>query len=175
MTIDGLRFIPDVVTPDEEQAIVDQLEPFLVANRQKTSFNSRTTVIRWGAHLYQGPKTIGPIPAFLAALGARMPMREPESVTMNLWNPGDSLQPHVDKGGETVCILGLLSTAKLQYVRKGKTALTVTHEPRSILSMCGEARWQWEHAVLPMKARRISLIFRTLGGPDGDRGQLRPA
>jgi alkylated DNA repair dioxygenase AlkB len=41
-------------------------------------------------------------------------------------------------------------------------ALVLVLEPRSAYAFGGVARWRWQHAISPTKARRYSITFRTM-------------
>jgi alkylated DNA repair dioxygenase AlkB len=41
-------------------------------------------------------------------------------------------------------------------------SLALEFEPRSIYRLAGAARWEWQHALPPVRALRYSITFRTL-------------
>ena len=161
--IPGLTIAPEFVTPELEFALLFEVEGELAErkrlHRPRAPQDSRSEVMRWGAPIYPGGIVHPDLPVWCHVLLSRLPMpRPPESLTLNVWEPGDRLDPHVDRGGEVVCVLNLLGSSSIAFHR-GR--VEIHHVPRrALLRMSGEARWEWEHAIFPADERRISLVFR---------------
>lgn len=165
--IPGLSIQPDYVTEAEEHALLFELEAelgervrlHLEKPRHRAPQDSRTTIMRWGEPVYPGFIVHPKLPPWIAWLTAQLPMpRVPESMTLNVWEPGDRLDPHVDRGGDVVCVLNLLASSSVAF---GRGHIEIHHVPRrALLRMSGESRWDWEHSIFPSDERRISLVFR---------------
>lgn len=69
---------------------------------------------------------------------------------------------------EVVIGLSLGATARMRFRRyphlRGtrERGLVLDLAPRSIYSLTGAARWEWQHALSPTKALRYSITFRPL-------------
>jgi alkylated DNA repair dioxygenase AlkB len=80
--------------------------------------------------------------------------------------PGAAIGWHADSKRFGDCVLGvsLASPARLQF-RPNKTekvSFEVTASPGSLYVMQGIARWDYQHRLIPVKAERYSLTFRTV-------------
>ncbi|HEY0053695.1 MAG TPA: alpha-ketoglutarate-dependent dioxygenase AlkB, partial [Caulobacteraceae bacterium] len=66
---------------------------------------------------------------------------------------------------DLVAGVSLLSPAVFRLRRREGAAWlrrSLTVEPRSAYVMHGPARYEWEHSLRPVRARRYSVTFRTL-------------
>jgi alkylated DNA repair dioxygenase AlkB len=70
---------------------------------------------------------------------------------------------HIDNQNAwpVVTIISLASTAQMR-LEKDEQSLILDLTPRSLLQMSGEIRNKWTHEVLPLKADRVSLVFRCI-------------
>jgi len=161
----GLTFVPEFVSPAEE---LDLLPRLIVADPSIThSQPGRNCVQRYGSRKpynnYMVPEVI---PAHFAALCARLVEQnllanKPDSVTVNEYLKGDIIQAHVDAigGGPIITVLCLGGSATMVLKRKEKS-YTVELPPRSVIQMRDELRYKWTHEILPVAARRYSVVFR---------------
>ena len=104
-----------------------------------------------------------------------------DQVTVNEYQPGVGLSPHVDTHsafGDTIISLSLHCGAVMVFRRSGQHPRGVYLPPRSLLIMSGEARWAWEHYIPHRKSdvltdgrtvsrwgRRVSLTCRAVRDP----------
>jgi alkylated DNA repair dioxygenase AlkB len=64
--------------------------------------------------------------------------------------------------------ISLLGAARLRLRRyphvtgQRERSASLDVAPRSIYSLRGEARWDWQHAISPTKTLRYSITFRAL-------------
>jgi alkylated DNA repair protein (DNA oxidative demethylase) len=113
-----------------------------------------------------------PLPAPLLALRARagafagIDATDFVQVLMTRYDPGAGIGWHRDRPlFEHVVGISLGSAAVMRFRRRrddGFDRATLPLEPRSIYRLSGEARWDWEHSIVPMTAPRWSITFRTL-------------
>jgi alkylated DNA repair dioxygenase AlkB len=97
-----------------------------------------------------------------------------DQMLVNEYAPGQGISPHRDYApfGRTVVSLSLLSPCVMDFrhVATGRKECLLL-EPRSLLVLSDEARFDWEHGIAPRKrdvwrgvpvarARRLSLTFR---------------
>lgn len=62
--------------------------------------------------------------------------------------------PHIDCipcFGDTICSLSLLETCEMILV-KDNTKHSIILEPRSIVTLQGEARYKWKYSILQRKS-----------------------
>ena len=97
-----------------------------------------------------------------------------DQILVNEYLPGQGISPHRDYApfGRTVVSLSLLSPCVMDFRhpptgRRERLLL----EPRSLLVLADEARYEWEHGIAPRKrdawhglpvgrSRRLSVTFR---------------
>jgi alkylated DNA repair dioxygenase AlkB len=171
----GFRYWPDVLTSDEEAALVAELaalpfKPFdfhgYLANRRVVSFGSRYDYGK------RAVEAADPMPAFLLPLRARIAELAglaPEAFSQSLINeyqPGAGIGWHRDKpqfgivAGVSLaspCVLRLRRRAGARWERASAPLA-----PRSAYLLSGSAREVWEHSIAPGERLRYSITFRTL-------------
>jgi alkylated DNA repair dioxygenase AlkB len=171
----GFAYHADVVTPDEERALLERLEalPFSevrmrgqVARRRTAHFGWRYGYETW--RVEPGP----PLPDFLEPLRDRaaglagVPPATLVEVLVTDYPPGAGIGWHRDAPAFGVVVgVSLLSACRLRFRRGGAgTRATWTAElaPRSAYRLAGPARWQWQHSIPAVRAPRYSVTFRTL-------------
>lgn len=132
---------------------------------------------------------LGALPEWLPCLGQRLVRdgifdRLPDQVIVNEYLPGQGISPHVDCFtcfGETIAIVSLGSSVAMNFRH---SATDECHEmilrPGSLLSLSGQARYDWKHGIPARKSdvisgarvprsRRVSLTFRTVIFSGGER------
>jgi alkylated DNA repair dioxygenase AlkB len=125
---------------------------------------------------------IGPLPDWLQELALRLVTDNffptaPDQAIINEYQPGQGISAHVDCipcFGPTIATLSLGSSCVMQFTkRRAKQTIEQIVQPRSVLLLTGEARYQWTHAIPARKtdtmngtstrrARRLSITFRTV-------------
>jgi alkylated DNA repair dioxygenase AlkB len=171
----GFRYQPDVITPEEEQTLVEEinrlaLKPFefhgYVGNRRTASFGLRYDYTRRMVDVADEP------PAFLKNLREKIAIfagRQPEDfhqIGINEYSPGAGIGWHRDKPefGDIVGV-SLLATVKMRFrKRQGAGWARANHalEGRSGYVLTGDARHVWQHSIPPVASLRYSVTFRTL-------------
>jgi alkylated DNA repair dioxygenase AlkB len=125
---------------------------------------------------------LGAMPDWLSCLSQRLVRdnifdRLPDQVIVNEYLPGQGISPHVDCipcFGETIAIVSLGGSIAMSFRH---SATDECHEmilrPGSLLSLSGQARYDWKHGIPARKSdvisgvrvprsRRVSLTFRTV-------------
>lgn len=172
---DGLAYVPELVGPDEEQALVEAMRDLPFRAFEFQGFTGHRRVISFGwryAFDGSGLHRAEPMPEFLlglrgkAAAFARLDAEALEHALLTEYAPGAAIGWHRDRAvfGEVVG-LSLLSPARLRFRRKQgakweRAELRV--EPRSAYHLTGEVRSAWEHSIPAVDALRYSITFRTL-------------
>jgi alkylated DNA repair dioxygenase AlkB len=180
--IEGLTYIPNFITPDEEKSLIDTIDqhPWL------TDLKRRVQHYGWKydytARRVDNSMRLGALPDWLVNYcqrlynGGYLP-KLPDQVIINEYQPGQGIAPHVDCVPcfeETIASLSLGSQCVMEFMNP-TTSEKTNHllEPRSLLIFSGEARYQWRHGIAARKTdkytgqtiqrgRRISLTFRNV-------------
>ena len=180
--IPGLRYVPaylDAAAHDRILDVVD-VEPWLM------SADHRVQIYGYGYnHVRRAAYQVRDLPEWAREL-ARQLCRDgvvpavPDQLVVNDYPPGTGIFPHVDQAvfGDTVASLSLGSSCVMQFTHS--ESARVEHlllEPRSVLSLSGEARWAWRHEIPARlsdewdgqsrpRSRRVSLTFRIMPRSD---------
>lgn len=173
--IEGLRYADDIVGRGEEEQLIERLiatdlSPFRfhgwLGNRKTTSFGwrydfddasfARTDAIPdWLLELRE-----------TAAAFANLGPHEFVHVLLARYDPGAGIGWHRDRDVfEQVVGISLAAPATLRFRRRtdgGFDRANVEVAPRSAYLLSGQARWKWEHSIVPGQTLRFSITFRTL-------------
>ena len=175
---EGLRYRPELLTPDEETTLVSMLEGLPFREFEFQGFLGKRRVVSFGWR-YDfnggGLQKTEAIPAFLlplrerAAAFAEVPASRLAQVLLTEYRPGAAIGWHKDRSvfGDVVGV-SLLSGANLRmrcrFGRGWRRAL-LKLDPRSAYLLRGPARTQWEHSIPSVERLRYSVTFRTLIRP----------
>jgi len=175
---EGLRYRPELLTPDEETILVSMLKGLPFREFEFQGFLGKRRVVSFGwRHDFNGgglQKTEA-IPAFLlplrerAAAFAELPASHLAHVLLTEYRPGAAIGWHKDRSvfGDVVGV-SLLSGANLRmrcrFGRGWRRAL-LKLDPRSAYLLRGPVRAQWEHSIPSVERLRYSVTFRTLIRP----------
>ena len=178
--IEGLFYVSDFVTSEEERKIIDKV----AANEWSTTLSRR--VQHYGyrydykSRRIDSSMNLGELPKWLRYFGQRLVQQgyfesTPDQVIVNEYLPGQGISPHVDCEpcfGDTVVSLSLGSGCFMDFSSVKTDAKTcVWLNPRSIVVLKDEARYAWKHSIakrcydtyngqIVRRQRRISLTFR---------------
>jgi alkylated DNA repair protein (DNA oxidative demethylase) len=171
----GLDYQPEFIGRAEEAALIARLKdldvsPFRfhgwVGNRKTKSFG-------WRYDFEDATFTPAePIPDWLeplrirAAAFAGVSAGDIHHALVARYDPGAGIGWHKDRDVfEKVLGISLNSPSTLRFrqrAEKGFRRLSLDVESRSAYLLAGEARWQWEHRIVPGEELRFSITFRTL-------------
>jgi alkylated DNA repair dioxygenase AlkB len=178
--ISGLFYQEGFLTPEEERAIVSEIDHA----SWDTSLKRR---VQHYGYLYdykkknigQDPKTVK-MPAWLLSLEAKVrehaKTESPfDQVIVNEYGPGQGIAGHIDcvPCFEDVIVSVSLSSACVMQFSRGAEKHELLLQPRSLLVLGGEARFLWKHGIKAVKndkwrntvlprSRRISVTFRKI-------------
>ena len=174
---EGYRYAPDVITPDEEAALQEEIAAMplddvvfrgVVARRRVAHFGVRYDFERRGVDPGQPiPPAFLELRERLAPLADRPPERY-EEVLLTEYRPGSTIGWHRDAPyfGSTVLGLSLASTCRMRFRREtpdgGWLRWERVLEPRSAYVLAGAARATWQHSIPPTPDLRYSITFRTM-------------
>jgi alkylated DNA repair dioxygenase AlkB len=170
---EGFVYRPDFLAPDEEQAVLSEIERLEFGEFRLRGVAARRRVVHFGwryrpesTSLEAGP----PIPPFLEPLrarGARLAGLPPadfvEALVME-YPPGAPIGWHRDAPMFGVIVgVSLLNACRFLLRRTDRDEkLELTLEPRSAYVLAGAVRSEWQHHIPPVKTLRYSITFRTL-------------
>jgi len=174
--VPGLSLLPEFLTEAEEQQLLLRLEehPWVTLTNRR--------VQHYGFDFLYGPNTVNPeaqkgeLPAWthtlLGQLEAVAGVRF-DQLTVNEYQPGDSIPPHTDSHSpfeEPLVSLSLGSDISMRFTKDAE-GYSVYLPRRVLVLMTGEARYVWKHAIqqkrvdvykglASFRSRRVSLTFR---------------
>jgi alkylated DNA repair protein (DNA oxidative demethylase) len=173
--IAGLQFREELITPDEESALLDRIRSLEFHEMTMRGVVAKRRVIHYGVNYsFETFKaTPGPtIPDFLLPLRQRcaafamVAAHDLEEALITEYSPGAAIGWHRDAHPFDIVIgVSLLSRCRFRF-RRGKVRAWETAElplpPRSGYVLTGPARTEWEHSIPPVKELRYSITFRTM-------------
>lgn len=171
----GLRYRDEVISDAEEKALLEELastdlSPFRfhgwLGHRKTRSFG-------WRYDFEDSSfSRTEPIPDWLERLRGRaaefagVDPLDFVHVLLARYDPGAGIGWHRDRDvfDEVVGVsLGTPAILRFRRRRSGSFArASLDLAPRSAYLLSGEARWEWEHRILPGEELRFSITFRTL-------------
>lgn len=180
--IPGLSYRPNFIDETTEEKLIRTIDkqPWLTdLKRRVQHYGYRYD---YKARSVSPDLKLGDIPAWLMPYCERLQCeglfdRVPDQVIINEYQPGQGIAPHIDCTpcfGETIASLSLGSTCLMNFTHN-ETGQSQPQflEPRSLVVLSNEARYEWQHGIahrkmdkidgetLPRK-RRLSLTFRTV-------------
>lgn len=160
--MNGLNIIKEFLTLEEESEILSNID-----KKKAVKKFDRNSIQRFGSDKpYKSDMVSNVIPEFLVNVGKKLVERkivqnQPQSVTINQYLKGQAIASHIDsaQSGKVITILSLLSDAIMVFTLN-KERVSIEVPRRSILTMSGESREKWKHAIEPVKSERYSIVFR---------------
>jgi alkylated DNA repair dioxygenase AlkB len=176
--IPGLRYQPHFLTTAEELALLGVIRGFALKEAQYRQWQANRRIVSFGGEYDFSANELlpaQPIPPSLFELRAQaaawcgIDSLKFTHALIAEYQPRTQLGWHRDVPNfEAVVGISLAGSARMRFrphrprgaTRRAAFALDLA--PRSIYTLQGIARWQWQHAVSPTKALRYSITFRTL-------------
>ena len=173
---EGLVYRPDLLTAEEEQALLAELDRLEFDEIRMKGVVAKRTAKHYGFDYdYERRAAISeaePIPDWL------LPVREKAAALADVGRDElvEALVQRYPEGAQigwhrdapmfgTVVGISLLSRARMRFRRDAggeRRTFELELEPRSGYVLAGEARTKWQHHVPPAKSLRYSITFRTL-------------
>uniref|UniRef100_A0A336M1J7 CSON010319 protein n=1 Tax=Culicoides sonorensis TaxID=179676 RepID=A0A336M1J7_CULSO len=187
---DGIFLIPDFINEAEEQTLLQAID---VSESSDGTLKHRL-VKHFGFEFIYGSNTVDPskpldrkIPAefnsiVIERLHEKMPQFSyftPEQMTVNKYEPGQGIPPHVDTHSpfnDPIVSLSLQGETVMEF-RNEENHSCIYLPKRSLLVMSGESRYGWTHSITPRltdvvpkaeglsmqrRSTRVSCTFRQL-------------
>ena len=170
--IDGLDYYPDFISADEESDLLGHLQAMDLApfRFQGWTGNRKTQSFGWRYDFDDASfQPADPVPDWLTSLHDEASALAGDEIAHALiarYDPGAGIGWHKDRSVfDRVVGVSLLSPAVLRFRQRtpsGFTRVNLPVEPRSAYRLAGEARYDWEHRIVPGDALRFSITFRTM-------------
>jgi alkylated DNA repair dioxygenase AlkB len=174
--VEGLIYIEDFVTEDEERRLLAVLERLDYREVTMHGQTARRTVRMFGLDYDYANRDVvpaEPLPEPLLWLRERVAaLIEREAgdlaqILISRYPPGAGIGWHRDAPmfGSKIAGVSLLAPARMRFQRtvKGEREVeAIELLPRSAYVLSGPARWSWQHTIPPAKELRYSITFRTL-------------
>ena len=172
---DGFRYQPDLITPDEEAAVLDHMHELPFKEFEFHGYVGKRRTVSFGWHYDFGERRLrkaDDMPGFLRTLretAARFAGMEAERLQHALvteYSEGAGIGWHRDKAvfGEIVG-LSLLSPCTFRLRRPDGDdwkRVSLVAAPRSAYLLAGASRTEWEHSIPGVDALRYSITYRNL-------------
>lgn len=179
---DGLTYREDHITRNDADALLAAVD----ASAWIADLNRRVQLYgyRYDYKTRQARRDdrIGPLPDVLQRVAIGLTRegvfaKSPDQVIVNEYLPGQGISAHIDCRpcfGETIAILSLGSACVMRFAHHSSSrTVELALRPLSLLTLSGEARHEWTHAIPARKSdlidgekhsrsRRVSLTFRTM-------------
>jgi alkylated DNA repair dioxygenase AlkB len=180
--IKGLVYMPDYITQEEHNFLWQSV------NAEKWLDDLKRRVQHYGykynykARFIDYTMKIGELPSWVTSLAEKLKdnnfmQNTPDQLIINEYLAGQGIANHVDCEpcfGDTIISLSLGSTCVMDFINKyTKEKIDVLLEPRSLVILKDEARYEWTHGIQGRKSdffknqkyernTRISLTFRNV-------------
>ena len=186
----GLAYLPQLLTPEQQNAAVSQVDA--APDQWRSDLSRRTQHYGWRydyrAKAITPDMYLGILPDWLQRIaqavydhavdpetGAQLFDRVPEQVIVNEYVGGQGIAEHTDHPGfgPAIATVSLISQwPMLLAPRYRQPTFPVELETGSCLTITGPSRNVWTHQIQrnrsrPRNQRRLSLTFRTVLNRDG--------
>lgn len=180
----GLIIHHDFITPEEEASFFEEIDSKEWINLKKRRIQHYGYDFIYGINKVNKDKKIGDLPEWLGPSLKNLNEicrefnsdKDLDQLTINEYNPGDGIPPHVDAHSpfeQAVAIISIGSGLVMSFKSKEGDQKHVYLPRRSAYILTGETRYGWYHSVplrkvdrvdgkLKFRQRRISLTFRTV-------------
>jgi alkylated DNA repair dioxygenase AlkB len=170
----GFLYIPGFLSLTEQDCLLRQVRALPY---ERDVFRGKLMKRRWAQFGYNyvsiGQKLTPapPIPPFLQRVIEKASPYYPTGINFSQCivthypvRAGIGLHKDAPRFGDCILGVSLASPARLQFSpnHSKKVSFEVTASPGSLYVMQGEARWHYQHRLVPVKAERYSLTFRTI-------------
>ncbi|AFZ19593.1 alpha-ketoglutarate-dependent dioxygenase AlkB [Allocoleopsis franciscana] len=188
LTIPGLTYIPNYVDVQQQNQLLKEID------EQEWSIESLESARRIQQHGYRyeyqngilvACNYLGDLPDWAMQIakglyGDRLTEIILDQVTVNEYEPGQGLRSHIDCVtcfGDTLITLSLGSPYMMEFTHsQTQERRELLLLPGSLLVLKGEARYVWQHGVMPrdrdsyqgrefIRSRRVSITFREAAFP----------
>jgi alkylated DNA repair dioxygenase AlkB len=174
LVIPGLGYIEEYITIEQERLLMELIDNNMWITELKRRTQHYGYKYDYKSRSIDQYHYLGLVPEWLDLLcdklyNSKIFDQKPDQVIVNEYMPGQGIAPHIDCVpcfSDIICSLSLHSACVMDF-SKGSIKHSMTLQPRSLLVLKSDARYQWRHAIAPRKSdnkiarsRRVSLTFR---------------
>jgi DNA oxidative demethylase len=173
---EGLTYVSDFVTPDEEQQLLGEFDALDFRAVHMRGQTARRMVRMFGLDYdYEGGELqpTDPLPErmeWLRDRAAHLIDRAPDDLVQILLSrypecAGSGWHRDAPMFGSRIVGVSLLGASRMRFQRKvegEREVAAVDLQPRSAYVLSGKARWSWQHSIPATKELRYSVTFRTM-------------
>ncbi len=178
--INGLSYIPDWISPDNEAELISIIDQQPWACDLKRRVQHYGYVYDYKARNVTRDLYLGELPDWLQSLAQKLVsdglfQTTPDQVIINEYLPSQGISPHIDCipcFGRTIASLSLGSLCVMDFCKVAEKH-SLMLQPSSLLVLSDSARYEWQHGIAARKTdkhdgeiisrtRRLSLTFRTV-------------
>lgn len=170
--IAGMEYREDFISREEERKLLAQLEAMDLSpfRFQGWTGNRKTHSFGWRYDFDDASfQPTEPIPGWLEPLRDKAEAFAGHEIAHALvarYDPGAGIGWHKDRSVfDRVVGISLNTRAVLRFRQRigtGFRRFSLPVEPRSAYLLSGEARYEWEHRIVPGNELRFSITFRTM-------------
>lgn len=183
--INGLTYVRNFISEPEHDSLLKKIDSELWLTELKRRVQHYGYKYDYAKHQINNAMYIAPLPDWSLAVAKRLQQSYsptlPDQVIVNEYEPGQGIANHTDCKTcfrDTIISLSLGSPCVMDFTNPKKDLKkSLLLEPRSLIILKGEARYEWAHGIAKRKSdnfqgqifrrtRRISLTFRTVLLPD---------
>jgi alkylated DNA repair dioxygenase AlkB len=177
--IKGLRYVSEFISLEEEQTLITTIDELVWLDDLKRRVQHYGYKYDYKKRKIDNSMRLGPLPSWADALIKKITLEEISNVDfdqliVNEYACGQGITPHIDCEPcfeETIISLSVGNATLMDFQNKNNRELKISQllQPRSILIIESEARYDWLHGIKGRKKdpitkeifeRRISLTFR---------------
>lgn len=181
--VNGLRLYPDFIDHKTEKSLMEHIDNSQWLNDLKRRVQHYGFKYDYKARKIDNSFYLGKLPSWLSEVAKSIYGKGfiefiPDQAIINEYESGQGIAPHIDCEpcfDDTIISLSLGSSCIMNFEKdpysKVKTEIFV--EPRTLLVMKEESRYDWYHGIAPRKTdkfnrkiikrdRRISITFRKI-------------
>jgi len=178
--INGLLYIPHYISQPHHDFLVDTIDaqPWRGALARRTQHYGY--IYDYRAKTVDASSFLGELPAWLERIASQLHRdgligQPPDQAIINEYQPGQGIASHIDcvPCFDGVVISLSLGSPVMMDLKKNQQHIPVLLEPRSLLVLRGEARYEWTHGIakrqsdtyneqIIVRERRVSITFRNV-------------
>lgn len=176
LKISGLIYLPEFITEFQEKYVVQEIDKNPWSNELKRRVQHYGYKYDYTKKNINASMRVDPLCPWMKVYANKLKNyfeEIPDQAIINEYLPGQGIARHIDCQPcfkKTIASLSLLSSCILEFTsKKDQTKHELLLEPRSLLILSGEARYEWFHGIPARKEdhgiqrqRRISVTFRNV-------------
>jgi alkylated DNA repair dioxygenase AlkB len=178
MQIPNLTYLPNFISEKKENELVQIIDTQSWLDDLKRRVQHYGYKYDYKARRIDTSMKIGSLPDWLGNIGKNLQnqgffKQKPDQVIVNEYFAGQGIAAHIDCEPcfeDTIVSLSLLAPVYMDFTKENEK-IPLWLEPRSIVVLQGESRYEWKHSIAARKSdtynglkinreRRISLTFR---------------